>query len=536
LVAPASPLFTWFHHFLEAGLNRRLPSDPVAILASLHLSDEVIPWVRKVGNESYPLKEASDGLIPDLETRHQSARRSAGQFYTPEPLIRHLLERTQLLSGQESLLDPACGDGAFLIQSIAYLKRLGYPLHMEHLHGWDIDRQALFICLGRLLKAGEGKELPNLVCRDFLLDPPAMRFNVIVSNPPYRVNLSADLKARLHQEYETAEGEKDLYTFFLEGGLKALSPNGQLLMLTSHTFLVNHQCQKIRDMIFGRHQVESLFLLPTGFFRKAPGVIPVVIQARQAVAQSHFSVFTEYQETTGWQNSHTGATPDFLLPTGLRRTLRPPDRAIVFARMEKNGVRLGDVAVIGVGIQEANVRGTKVSPFVLDQPTGRNPVKVLKGREIAPFCVKWEGKYLDYGPHLTYAGNPEIFRNPKILYQNLRHETLERRLVATLDTNGFFPKNSLSYICRPQPPYSLEFILGVLNSDLINEWFRDTYFSFHITVTQVRSIPLPKPSAKKLAAVAEIVGEILLDLTSNHTPSPEKLNELNRRVLISYSD
>lgn len=200
----------------------------------------------------------------------------------------------------------------------------------------------------------------------------------------------------------------------------------------------------------------------------------------------------------------------FLEPTGLRRALRDERQSEIFRRMEEGSRPLGEVAKVGVGIQESTNREEgSVSRYVSDSADLPNAEPVLRGREVMLFGINWEGKYLSYGPHLTYAGDPGIFRGEKILYQNLRHETLDRRIVATLDRNGYFPKNSLSYICRPQKPFSLAYILGIINSSLVNAWFRDHYFSFHVTVTHVRRIPIPEADEARRKKVEEIVERLL---------------------------
>ncbi|HAE37252.1 MAG TPA: hypothetical protein DCG57_01285, partial [Candidatus Riflebacteria bacterium] len=66
----------------------------------------------------------------------------------------------------------------------------------------------MFICLTRLICAFSGCGWPVLEKRDFLLEPPAQKFSVIIGNPPYRVNLDDSFKDRLLELYHTGEGEK----------------------------------------------------------------------------------------------------------------------------------------------------------------------------------------------------------------------------------------------------------------------------------------------------------------------------------------
>lgn len=415
-----------------------------------------------------------------------------------------LLAETGLGTAVGAVLDPACGDGGFLVPLARARIACGREHPLDGIHGIDLDAEALLVALARLYACAPRGGVPTLERRDFLLDPPPGRFRLVLGNPPYRVNLPAEVRNELERRYETAEGEKDLYTFFIESGMRRLEAEGTLLMLTSHTWLVNHQCAKIRRFVFGEHSAERLFLLPTRFFPEAPGVIPVVAEIRNAFpGEGWVQVYDGYDGSGGWRSRRRAPAASFLQPTGLRTALADPGLKGLFDEMTGENPRLGAIARVGVGIQEALRREGRASKFVSATPGGPTSVPVLRGREIEPFRTRWEGLYLDYGPHLAYAGDPDLFRGEKILYQNLRHETLPVRLVAALDREGYFPKNSLSYITKPEPPFTLEYLTGLLNSPLVNGWFGGAYFSFHVTVTQVRSIPVPVADASRRASVEE---------------------------------
>lgn len=510
------------------------PPHPCETLMALGFEPRRYPWLETLTDEHFPLIERPGaGMIPDVQSRTRSVKRRSGQFFTPESLVGELLDETGIIKDSGRVLDPACGDGAFLVPAARRRQSLGAPVNLGDFYGYDIDPTSLLICLGRLLAAFPHSGLPGLECRNFLREPPGPLFDVVLGNPPYKVNLEDDLKELLRQRFETAEGEKDVYTFFLEGAVKALVPGGSLCLLTSHTYLVNHQCRLIRAFLFGKYAARRLFLLPPAFFPTARGVLPVVLELqKQPFDDRPVQLYDDYQPSRGWNSRRKGDARELLQPTGLRRLLGDPRWRLLFEKMETGTRRLGDIARIGVGIQESTVRAETISRFVTEtwQPGYE---KVLKGKEISAFAIHWEGKFLNYGPHLTYAGNPTLFRGQKILYQNIRHESLPVRLVATLDSQGFFPKNSLSYIVEPDPPFALEYLVALLNSPIVNCWFREQYFSFHITVTQVRTIPIPLPP-EKLRQEIEMLSQSLM--TSNVAAEKRQTmsEELSELVLQAF--
>jgi len=503
-------LYDWFSQWISDIYKIPLSGTPEEVLKKIGAPKRLFSWCEEIENNSYPLKDFGEWPLPDLQRRERGKKRRIGQYYTPENLVKKLYDVTGISLIGSTILDPACGDGAFLIPAAMISAKSSTDAPLENLWGFDLDSEALLVCLARLLKCAPRGGWPNLQKRDFLLTPTDPIFDLVLGNPPYRVNLDLKLREILQDKYETAEGEKDLYTFFLEGGIKALVPGGQLIMLTSHTFLVNQQCNKIRRFLFEKNSPHNLFILPHGFFKSALGVIPVVLHVENSLSRGKpLVVHNQFDEQTGWKIKTT-ADPDFFLkPTGMRRALTDPKLTEVFQKMEADSLQLGEIAKIGVGIQESLTRGSKISRFVAESKKSSSHVRVVRGREIRPFRISWEGKFLHYGPHLTYAGDPKIFRKDKILYQNIRNESLPLRLVAALDTEGFFPKNSLSFITNPEPPYSLLFIVGLLNSPLINAWFQGNFYSFHITVSQVRKIPIPRGDEHKIRTVENIVNKII---------------------------
>jgi methylase of polypeptide subunit release factors len=491
-------LFAWFCKTLSCAFSLDLPLKPADALRQLNAPQGMLQWVTEVEDGEFVCKNTINGPVPDLESRKKSKKRSSGQFYTPESFASQIIkEVAPKITG--SILDPACGDGSFLIAAADYQSSksvISSENLLANIYGVDIDSQALLVCLARLISQYPGQGWPELRPADFLTADVGEKFSLIIGNPPYKVNLAPEIKAELKKRYKTAEGEQDLYTFFIERSIDLLAPRGELILLTSHTYLVNHQCRLIRQLVFSR-QVRHLFLLPNRFFVKAPGVLPVVINlgAEAAKSNSQVKIHSNYQQQN-WQKNVSVSSVSLQDGKGLRRAFLTNELKEKFDAFEKQFNKLGDLCRVGVGIQEAVRRTEKISRFVSDSAENENHKPVLKGRELAPFNINWEGRYIDYGPHLAYAGNEEIMAGAKILYQNIRNEKLKTRLVAAYDQKGFYIKNSISFILPNQKNLVPEYLEAALNSTLLNAWFSGNYHSFHVTVSQVRSIPLAVPDEK----------------------------------------
>ncbi|MBP5467894.1 MAG: hypothetical protein J6Z11_01460, partial [Candidatus Riflebacteria bacterium] len=305
--------------------------------------------------------------------------------------------------------------------------------------------------------------------------------------------------------------------------------------LTSHTWLVNHQCKKIRSFIFSNTNVKSLYILPQKFFLTAPTIIPVITLCEKSKNINDYKVdiYSSYSESNGWNIKNQAYSNSLINGNGLRESVIPNILKPIFNKMEKSGIKLDDFCHIGVGIQESLKKDGKSSKFVFEKQINQDYKPVLKGRDISPFKVNWDNKYIYFGKHLAYMGNENIYKAPKILYQNIRNEKLKIRIVATLDRNEFYPKNSLSFIVSNNSDYPLELIVGLLNSILVNAWFSSKNHSFHITVTQIKEIPLPPVNIHLFKQIEEKSNK-LLKLKPSTARWNKLLEELNILVLRSY--
>jgi hypothetical protein len=82
-------------------------------------------------------------------------------------------------------------------------------------------------------------------------------------------------------------------------------------------------------------------------------------------------------------------------------------------------------------------------------------------------------------------------RPEKILVQDIRNLALRRRIVATLDTNRLYADATVNILYPTQSDYSLLYILGVLNSTLVNFIFGRQHIDIHAKGVYLVELPLP---------------------------------------------
>jgi len=132
------------------------------------------------------------GVQPKLEKNAQDTKSGAGQYFTPRPLIRAMVDVMRPEPGI-TICDPAAGTGGFLIAAHEYitqhhqLNRMQYD-HLNHqaLHGWEIVDNTARLCVMNLYLRGIGANGGASPIRvdDSLASHPGEYFHMALTNPP----------------------------------------------------------------------------------------------------------------------------------------------------------------------------------------------------------------------------------------------------------------------------------------------------------------------------------------------------------------
>jgi hypothetical protein len=337
-------------------------ADPVA--DSLELPDALAEEVAKLGQWDYRsdvpvtvLGHIFEQSITDLEKLRAesrgepapkiSKRKREGVIYTPEIVTRFLVERTIGRSLEEmfagilamhavdvalpvngdpikwrygerserafwrayatalrdlTIVDPACGSGAFLVAAFDLLAReyrrgverlaaMDEPVDFDpfdeivtkNLHGVDLNSESVEITrLALWLKTARNQHrLQNLEATiktgDSLIDDATYTdrpfdwrdafpevfarggFDIVIGNPPYvRMELIKRIKPYLVKHYVVAADRTDLYAYFFERGVGLLKEGGRLGFISSSTYFRTGSGEKLRTFLGDGVAIEAV--------------------------------------------------------------------------------------------------------------------------------------------------------------------------------------------------------------------------------------------------------------------------------------
>jgi type I restriction enzyme M protein len=220
--------------------------------------------------------EIYEGL---LEKNAEDIKSGAGQYFTPRPLIKAIVEVMRPEPGM-TICDPACGTGGFLLLAHDYISK-NYQLDVEQkrflksgaFKGKDIVDAVVRLCVMNLYL--HGIETP-VEPGDSLIADPGERFNMVLTNPPFGKKSSitivnnegkADKESLTYERPDFWATTSNKQLNFLQHVKTLLNINGRTAIVVPDNVLFEGGAgETIRRKLLHECDVHTLLRFPTGVF------------------------------------------------------------------------------------------------------------------------------------------------------------------------------------------------------------------------------------------------------------------------------
>lgn len=224
-------------------------------------------------------------LYEDKIKNMGNAGRNGGEYYTPRPLIKAIIQVVAPKIGQ-TIYDGAAGSAGFLCESFAYLsnsKQLTTKeveiLQKKTFYGKE--KKSLAYIIGTMNMILHGIDAPNLLHTNTLGENIAdiqekNRYDIVLANPPF----GGKERAEVQQNFPIKTGETAY--LFLQHFMKILRAGGSAGVVIKNTFLSNtdNASIAIRKELLENHNLHTILDCPSGTFQGA-GVKTVVLFFRK---------------------------------------------------------------------------------------------------------------------------------------------------------------------------------------------------------------------------------------------------------------
>ena len=366
-------------------------------------------------------------------------------------------------------------------------------------------------------------------------------FDIVIGNPPYVAirsgAISEDDKRVFKSTYKAAKGQFDLYALFIEQGIGLLKDMGILTMITESTFVNNKDFVPLREFIVEDNKLAVIAYLGEEVFTSASVDVTISSIIKKKYETEHrieicqsYDDFLEHRFIKIHQSLFDSKESNYEIK--VRSDLFDLS---LFEKLKSRGRDLGSIAEMPRGA-EFGANFDKISNVRLNK--GYYPL--LVGKDIKRYSINFVDRYVPFDKsNISVYKESWIYEQPKLLIQRIRNLTLKDRIVATYDDEGYICTNTLRMLYIKEETqrkiYSLKFILGLLNSTLINHIFRTLFLNKDIYKYQLQRIPIPTVTYSQQQPIIELVDRILNTKRTNILTDTTALeSEIDRLVYQLY--
>jgi len=246
---------------------------------------EIIDVIDGLRFRSQAEKHELSMLYEEKIKRMGNAGRNGGEYYTPRPLIRAIVQVINPQIG-ETIYDPAVGSAGFLCEAFEYMRKggaSGRELSTEDLDTLQTrtftgkEKKSLAYVIAIMNMILHGIEAPKIIHANTLTEnlsdvQERDRFDVILANPPF----GGSERKEVQQNFPIRSGETAF--LFLQHFIRMLRAGGRAGVVIKNTFLSNSDNASValRQKLLEECNLHTVLDCPGGTFQGA-GVKTVVL-------------------------------------------------------------------------------------------------------------------------------------------------------------------------------------------------------------------------------------------------------------------
>lgn len=343
-------------------------------------------------------------------------------------------------------------------------------------------------------------------------------FDIVVGNPPY-FKYEGSIKGEIETIRKISElkiafgGKLNAYKLFLALSInKICKDRGVISMIFQNSFIADQQATLLRKEVIDNHRIITIDSFPERDSKKKR-VFPsvkmsvCVLLMQKTGEQSPFVV-------NFWNDKYKSSGTSVLYTAQNIKNIDSKDYCI--PRIEQRSIplaiKLRKFGKIPLKCYEGELNMTFHKHFFNDDST--NPA-ILKGAAIQRYYIAYkmsQGKieYLDEDWYLSENTSEKSRHHEveRIAMQGMTGANDKIRLVMTIVPPGVYLANSCNYIL-PTQELPASYLLGLLNSKLLNWYFRCFSTNSNVNGYEVEDFPMPKANEKQKQIIIDLVNKIL---------------------------
>ncbi len=308
-------------------------------------------------------------------------------------------------------------------------------------------------------------------------------FDAVIGNPPYVVlkggrytkfEESKDIISYYKHTYKHLKQQINLFIAFLEKGYQLIGENNYFGMIIPNTLITNDFCGSIRKFFLVNSTI--LFLNNEGLVFKnsiVEGLVFIYLKSKPVKEHEIVTKYLERINKVKQNNFHYTYNTRYLVHL-TNSSFR------IIKNCEKNSWALGKICEVWRGLTTGND-----AEYLSKEKINKNYKKIVQGKQITRYFIKEKEFYVFYDKSKLDRPRPQrIFEKEekiisKFVGRDLSFGYDSKRLYVINTACVIFPLlNTLE---------NIKYILGILNSKIINFYFRGMFTDYRSTFPIIKS-------------------------------------------------
>jgi hypothetical protein len=350
------------------------------------------------------------------------------------------------------------------------------------------------------------------------------KFDIVIGNPPY-VQEKKGLFDKNQFPYSEGKdkGKQNLYKVFVENSYNLTKENGYATMIVQSSLMCDISSQYTRELLLQKTEIKEFVEFPKKAKNNEGQVFENVLQGTCIYIFKHkipddnriFKVSIDNDITTinnfKYESLRSNEIIQFY-PNGYFIPLIRKGEFEIMKKIQECSISLKQIIT---GISQGDLNLTNAKSHFSNTPT---PVKLLRGEHIHKF-------YIDYVADEFILNNykdEKVTLNQKTKFfvcQNITGTVDKYRLhfALTNPKEKFLFGHTVNKFCVV-PEMQEELLLGLLNSNLLDWYFRKTSTNNHVNGYEIEQLPIPNATIELQRPIISLVNQILYLKNKENVP------------------
>jgi methylase of polypeptide subunit release factors len=488
------------------------------------LNEEIISWTKESNAKNLITSALHHYAMPSTVDllgklyQHLSAsstKAMGGVFYTPSNISGLLV--SELAKEGDTVLDPCCGSGSFLIEAL--LKKIKHkeanPL--KNIFGSDLDKTAIHICRINLLLIAKDEYvgdlhihnndgIKTLLAKDFEGFP--SKFQFIATNPPWGAEIElSEAEMSCVRNYAS-----DSFSIFLASAIDRLANGGRLSFLLPESFVDVGQHAPIRKKLLSETSKIKIDHLGKVFKGLLTNVVNISFDKIPPTQNDTVLLIANGSSFTVSQSevlSRADSTFIFGVSAEASEIVNK-----IYAYDHKTLVGETRYALgIVTGNNEKLISKTMLDGYEV----------ILRGKDISPYQITESEQYIKFDKKsFQQCADESYFRaQEKLIYRFIAD-----RFMFAYDNKQRLTLNSANLLI-PKIGIPIKVVLAILQSEAIRFIFKAKFNSIKILRKHIEAMPIFKFDTNLNIKIEKLADELI---QSNQAISEDVISKIDTLI------